>query len=158
TGAAGELDVLMQLTGALRFASGAPLSAKLTTQAATGIDAYRFAVAVGSPAPSTLAANVAIGAARDAFKVPFEIRDRATTESTIDAGVGKDVTVPVKVDRPGTLTLTLANSIVPQYAFAATRMLDEESFPSASDLASRVIMASALQRSADATKSLNDLL
>lgn len=158
TGAAGELDILMQLSGALRFASGDPASAKLTTQAATGIGAYRFAVAVGSPAPSTLAANVALGAARDAFKVPFDIRDRATTESTIDAGVSRSAAIPVKFDRPGTVTLTLANSIVPQYALAANRVLDEETFPTASDLASRLILDAALHRANDAGTALGKLL
>ncbi|HVA28835.1 MAG TPA: Ig-like domain-containing protein [Candidatus Baltobacteraceae bacterium] len=158
TGAAGPLDVLLQLTGALHFANGDPVATKLTTQAATGISAYRFAVAVGSPAPSSLSANVALGSARDAFKVPFEIRDRATTESTMDAGVARAANIPVNFDRGGTLTLTLANSIVPQYAFVAGRLLDEESFPSASDLASRLIVDVALSRTGDAASVLGNLL
>ena len=66
--------------------------------------------------------------------------------------------IPVKFDRPGTVTLTLANSIVPQYAFAATRVLDDETFPTATDLASRLVLDAALRRSGDAAIVLGKLL
>ncbi len=145
TGSSGSLNFAMQLAGALHFAQGDPSSLHMTVATHEGMSAYRFAVAMGTPAPSMVSARVSLGSARDAFSVPFEIRDRATTESVIDAGAGTgDMVIPIHFTQPGTVTLTLANSILPQISVEASRVLAAEPLKTANELASRVIIASAI--------------
>ncbi|MBV9264380.1 MAG: Ig-like domain-containing protein, partial [Candidatus Eremiobacteraeota bacterium] len=86
TGAGGALDLVLQLTGALAFAQGDPRAKRQTENAATGMQAFRFPVTVGTPAPTTVAANAGLGPQRDAFSVPFSPSDRGTTDSVIESG------------------------------------------------------------------------
>ncbi len=144
TGGAGSLNFAMQLSGALHFVQGDPANAHITVATPQGMSAYRFPVSIGSPAPSTIAANASLASARDAFSVPFDIRDRATTESVVDAGAGsKQLRIPVHFTQPGTVTITLANSIVPQIRLEASRALAADPLKTTNELASRVIIASA---------------
>jgi alpha-2-macroglobulin len=147
TGAAGALDLILKLTGSLSFAQGDPRTNHASEQAATGIQALRFPVAVGTPAPTTLAANAALGGRQDAFSVPFETSDRAITDSVIDTGVAHgEASIPIDLSSGGSLQITLANSVVPQFSAPADRVMTSGAFLLADDTASRLTIASALRR------------
>ncbi len=147
TGAAGALDLILKLTGALSFAQGDPRTNHALEQAATGISAFRFPVNVGTPAPTTLAANAALGGRSDAFNVPFTASDRAITDSVIDTGVARgEASVPIDLSSGGSLQITLANSVVPQFAVPAEGVMASDAFLLADEAAARLTIASALQR------------
>jgi hypothetical protein len=144
TGAAGALDVRGTLAGALRFANG--LAVQQTRTQAPGIAAYRFPVTVGTPAPSTVAFRAGLGSASDAFSVPFEVTDRNVTESVIESGAtSRTADIPIAFDRPGTLSVTVANSVVPQFAVPAARALQNEGVGISDEYASRIVIAASLR-------------
>jgi uncharacterized protein YfaS (alpha-2-macroglobulin family) len=147
TGAAGSLELTAGVDGALSFTSGDPHVQKLAPQAATGMQAFRFPVLAGTPAPATFRVNSVLGAHGDAFSVPFAVSDRATTDSVIETGVAakSDASVPIALNRGGWLHVTLANSIVPQFAVPSNRMMTADALPLADESASRLIVASALR-------------
>ncbi len=146
TGAAGALDLVLRLTGALGFASGDPHASNVTKNAATGMQAFRFPVVAGTPAPTTFEANSALGSQRDAFRVPFLVTQQAITDSVIESGVATtgSSNVPIDFAAGGTLHVTLANSIVPQLAVPAERVIGGDALPLADEAASRLVIASAL--------------
>jgi hypothetical protein len=147
TGAAGALDLVLKLTGALAFAQGDPLAQRATETAQTGIQAFRFPVVAGTPAPTTFEASSALGSQRDAFKVPFATSDRTVTESVIESGVSSgNASISIDVSAGGSLQVTLANSIVPQFVVPSERAMEAEALPLADESASRLIVASALAR------------
>ncbi len=147
TGAAGALDLVMQLTGALRFAEGDPQSNRATEQAATGMQAFRFPVIVGTPAAGDVRTSAALGDRRDAFSVPFAASDRAVTDSVIESGATRSTaTVPIALNSGGALQVTLANSVVPQFAVPAERVMLGDALPLADEAASRLTIAAALAR------------
>ncbi|HTX58547.1 MAG TPA: Ig-like domain-containing protein [Verrucomicrobiae bacterium] len=147
TGASGALGLVLELSGALAFRNGAAHALSANEQAATGMQAFRFPVVAGTPAPSTFAATSTLGTQRDAFRVPFLVSNEAVTESVIDSGVAsKSASVPIALDRGGWLQLTLANSIVPQFAVPADRAMTEDPLPLADVYASRLVIASALAK------------
>ncbi|MBV8067384.1 MAG: alpha-2-macroglobulin family protein, partial [Candidatus Eremiobacteraeota bacterium] len=147
TGAPGALDFVLQLSGALAFAHGTPQSQQGTQQASTGMQAFRFPVVVGTPQPTTVQAEARLGAASDAFRVPFSALDRASTDAVIESGVARgQASIPIALNNGGTLRVTLANSVVPQFVTPSERVMSAEAFPLADDVASRLIIASALQR------------
>ncbi len=148
TGAAGALDLVMKLTGALTFAGGDPRAQTASEQAATGMQAFRFPVTAGTPAPSSFEASSTLGSQRDAFTVPFAVSNAAVTDSVIESGAAAknaQTTIPIALDRGGWLQLTLANSIVPQFAVPSDEMMARDTLPLADETASRLIVASALQ-------------
>lgn len=147
TGAGGALDLVMTLSGALTFASGNPHRQTTSPQAATGMQAFRFPVVAGAPGRAGLEATAALGAHRDGVSVPFSVSDAAVTESTIESGAATPrapASVPLALDRGGSVTLTMANSIVAQFAVPAKRMFEREALPLADEIAARLISASAL--------------
>jgi uncharacterized protein YfaS (alpha-2-macroglobulin family) len=147
TGAGGALDLVLKLTGALAFAQGDPHEQQTTESAQTGIQAFRFPVVAGTPAPTLFEASSSLGSQRDAFKVPFATSDRTVTESVIESGVSTgNASIPIDVSAGGSLALTLANSIVPQFAVPAERAMEADALPLADESASRLIVASALAR------------
>jgi uncharacterized protein YfaS (alpha-2-macroglobulin family) len=147
TGAGGALDVLMQLSGTLAFAQGDPHTYHATQQATTGIQAFRVPVAVGTPAPTQVKAQGSLGEQRDAFTVPFVASERDVTDSVLESGVVRGSTsIPIAPTSGGSLQLTLANSIVPQFAVPSQAVMTADSLPFADDAASRLIVASALAR------------
>ncbi len=77
---------MLKLTGALAFAQGDPQSQQATQEAATGMQAFRFPVTVGTPAPTMFQAASSLRDHHDAFDVPFSASDRATTDSVIESG------------------------------------------------------------------------
>jgi alpha-2-macroglobulin len=147
TGAGGALDLVLRLSGALAFAAGEPQSQQATENAQTGMQAFRFPVVAGTPAPTLFAATSALGAHRDAFQVPFATFDRAVTEAVIDSGAstGK-ATIPIDLKAGGSVQLMLANSIVPQFLVPSQRAMQADALPLADESASRLIVASALAR------------
>jgi hypothetical protein len=147
TGAGGALDLILKLTGALSFAQGDPNTNRATEQAETGMQAFRFPVVVGTPAPTTIQANAGLGPQRDAFSVPFSASDRAITDSVIETGATRsEASIPIALESGGSLQITLANSVVPQFAVPAERVMTGDALPLADESASRLIVASALQR------------
>jgi uncharacterized protein YfaS (alpha-2-macroglobulin family) len=152
TGAAGALDLVLKLTGALAFAQGDPQSQRASENADNGsVQAWRFPVMVGTPAPTTFEATSTLGSASDAFEVPFEVRARGITDSVIEAGATANgaASVPIALDRGGWLQITLANSIVPQFVTPSSEMMNEDPLPFADEAASRLTIASALQKLRD---------
>lgn len=147
TGAAGALQLVLQLSGALAFAQGDPHTTRTTEQAATGIGAFRYPVITGTPGPTQVQAEGRLGDKSDAFKVGFEARNRAVTESVIETGVTRDTaSVPLDAGNgAGSLEITLANSIVPQFSLPAQSVMADEGLPLADEAASRLVIASALQ-------------
>ncbi|HEX4013876.1 MAG TPA: Ig-like domain-containing protein [Candidatus Cybelea sp.] len=147
TGAGGALDLVLQLSGALAFAQGDPRTQKATESVQNGLQAFRFPVVVGTPVPSTLAVSGRLESHSDAFNVPFTASDRAVTDSAIDSGVGTgSASIPVDLRAGGSIQLTLANSIVPQFAVPSARQLQGEALPLADDSAARLVIAGALAR------------
>jgi alpha-2-macroglobulin len=145
TGAAGALDLVMKLTGALAFATGDPHAQSASEQAAIGMQAFRFQAVAGTPAPVTFQANSTLGSQHDAFSVPFTVSDRASTDSVIESGAtAKQASIPIDLSRGGWLKIGLANSIVPQFAVLAGRSMTDDWLPLTDGAASRLIVASAL--------------
>ena len=143
TGAAGGLDLRGTVTGALAFANGADVRTAQTQNA--GLAGYRYPVTVGTPAPSSVAFAAVLGSARDAFTVPFEVTQRSASESVIESGAtAGSADVPVKFDRPGSLQVTVANSVVPQFVTPASRTIADDGVGLADSYASRLIVASSL--------------
>ncbi len=147
TGAAGALQLVLQLSGALAFAQGDPHTMRTTEQVSTGVGAFRYPVTTGTPGPTEVQAEGRLGDKSDAFKVGFEPRDRAVTESVIETGVTRDkASVPLDTGNgAGWLEITLANSVVPQFALPAQNVMTDEGLPLADEAASRLVIASALQ-------------
>ena len=147
TGAGGALDLVLQLSGALAFAQGDARTQKASKNAQTGMQAFRFPVVVGTPAPTQVQASGTLGSHRDAFKVPFTASVRAVTDSVIESGVSTGSTsIPVDLRAGGSIQLTLANSIVPQFVVPSARELEDDPLPLADESASRLVIASALAR------------
>ncbi len=80
------------------------------------MQAYRFEVTAGTPAADDGPRHRRRWApSSDAFSVPFTAMDRATTESVIESGrAAGGASVPLSL-RGGSLQVTLANSVVPQF-------------------------------------------
>ena len=147
TGASGALDLVLKLSGALAFAQGDPHAQSATETAQTGMQAFRFPVVAGTPAATLVEASSSLGSQRDAFRVPFTTSDRTVTESVIESGVSTGhIAIPMNVSAGGSLQLTLANSIVPQFVVPSERAMEGDALPLADESASRLIVASALAR------------
>lgn len=147
TAAGGALDLILKLSGALAFAQGDPREQRAAETAQTGMQAFRFPVVAGTPAPTLFEASASLGSQRDAFRVPFTTSDRTVTESVIESGVSRgNAAIPIDVSAGGSLQLTLANSIVPQFIVPSERAMEGDALPLADESASRLIVASALAR------------
>ncbi|MGA9944652.1 MAG: Ig-like domain-containing protein, partial [Candidatus Cybelea sp.] len=147
TGGAGALDLVLKLTGALAFAQGDPQAQRASEQVVTGMQAFRFPVVVGTPAPTTLQANANLGSYGDAFNVPFVASQRESTDSVIESGATQgETSIPIALKSSGTLQITLANSVVPQFVTPSERFMSDDALPLADEAASRLIIASALKQ------------
>lgn len=143
TGADGTLDLRGTLSGALAFSSGESVAA--TQLQKMGIAGYRYPVTVGTPAPSVVAFSSVLGSARDAFSVPFNVTQHGVSESVIESGVASSaLDVPVKFDRPGTLRVTVANSVVAQFVAPAGLAMNDEGVGLSDGYAARLIIAASL--------------
>ncbi|MBV8117071.1 MAG: alpha-2-macroglobulin family protein, partial [Candidatus Eremiobacteraeota bacterium] len=148
TGGTGALELVMRLTGALAFAAGDAHVQTAKEQATTGMQAYRFRVVAGTPAPSSFEVSSTLGTQRDAFTVPFIVSDAAVTDSVIESGAAAkntQATIPINLDRGGWVTLTLANSVVGQFGVPADQMMARDLLPFADETASGLIVASAVR-------------
>ncbi len=145
TGTGGALDLVLQLTGALAFTTGNAGEQRASEQAGAGVQAWRFPVIAGTPAPTSFAVASTLGGQHDAFKVQFEIVNRSSTESVIESGAtSTTATVPIALSG-GWMQITLANSVIPQFAVPSNAMMTDDPLPFADDAASRLQIASALQ-------------
>jgi alpha-2-macroglobulin len=145
TGGGGALDLVLQLTGALAFVTGNPRALRTSENAQTGVQAWRFGVIAGTPAPTTFEASTTLRSQHDAFRVPFETIERSTTESVIESGAtAATATIPIAL-RGGWVQLTLANSVVSQFTAPSNVMMSDDALPFADDAASRLIVAAALE-------------
>lgn len=144
TGSAGALDLMLRLSGALAFAQSDTTTLQSKENAQTGMQAFRFGVIAGTPAPTTVRGTAALGSNGDAFSVLFTTMDRATTESVIESGRATNgASVPLNL-RGGTLQVTLANSIVPQFVVPSQYAMAAEPLPFAGEAAARLTVAAAL--------------
>jgi uncharacterized protein YfaS (alpha-2-macroglobulin family) len=144
TGAAGALDLMLRLSGALAFEQDHATEHQSSENAQSGMQAYRFGVVAGTPAPTTVRGSASLGGNSDAFSVPFITMDRATTESVIESGrTTNGASVPLSL-RGGTLQVTLANSIVPQFVVPSQYAMAAEPLPFAGEAAARLTIAAAL--------------
>ena len=147
TGAGGALDFILKLTGALAFAQGDPQTQRATEQATTGMQAYRFGVIVGTPAPTTFQAEARLGGQSDAFTVPFAATQRESTDSVIESGATRgQASIPLALNSGGTVQVTLANSVVPQFVTPSERLMTGDGLPFADEAASRLTVAAALRQ------------
>jgi alpha-2-macroglobulin len=146
TGADGALGLVLKLTGSLTFATGDPQSQTASEQGTAAMSGFRFPVVVGTPGPTTFQVASTLGSNHDAFNVPFTVVDASSTDSVIETGAtAKTASVPIGLDKGGFLNLTLANSIVPQFAVPADEAMSDDWLPLADSAASRIIISSALQ-------------
>ena len=93
--------------------------------------------------------SIELRSARNAMRsaCPFTTSDRTVTESVIESGVSTGhAAIPMNVSAGGSLQLTLANSIVPQFVVPSERAMEGEALPLADESASRLVVASALAR------------
>ncbi|HEY9086204.1 MAG TPA: Ig-like domain-containing protein [Candidatus Tyrphobacter sp.] len=140
----GTLRLTARLSGALSFTSGNPQTLAQTSSIGGEIQALRFPMIVGTPAPTTLLFSSQVGSASDAFRVPFVVKDRAVNESVVEAGAtAANASVPVDFSSGGTVHLTLANSVVPQFALPAADAMAADPAPFLDDAASRLVIAAA---------------
>ncbi len=147
TGSSGTLSYTAQLTGALTFANGDPRALSGTQSLGSTLQAFRFPMVVGTPAPTKMSFSSAVGGITDAFAAPFMVRDRAVTESVIETGATADsASVPIDPSAGGTLQITLANSAVTQFAVPAAEAMKAYPQPFLDDAASRAIVATATGR------------
>lgn len=148
TSSGGAFDLVLKLSGALAFGSGDPRALNAREQAATGMQAFRFPVTAGTPAPTEISVSGTLGKVGDAFNVPFTVSNAATTESVIESGAVRngEVKIPIDVSAGGSVRLTLANSVVPQFVGPTSRMMSQDGLPLADETSSRLTIASALAR------------
>ena len=117
TGAGGALGLVLKLTGALAFAQGDPRTQTQTNKPLAGMQAFRFPVIAGTPAPSSVRSGEAGCERRRVQRAVHRRASAASTDSVIESGAprkkrhGADC-----IRRGGSLQMTLANSIVPQFA------------------------------------------
>ncbi|MBV8489903.1 MAG: alpha-2-macroglobulin family protein, partial [Candidatus Eremiobacteraeota bacterium] len=148
TGTTGALALVLQLTGGLAFQDDKAQTHSANEQAAAGMQGFRYPITVGTPGPATFTVDSKLGTFSDAFTVPFVVSDEQSTDSVIESGATAKGTanVPIGLDRGGYVKLTLANSIVPQFAVPSDRWMTQDMLPLADDASSRLITASALQQ------------
>jgi len=144
TGAGGTLSFTAKLVGALAFSTGDPHAMSGTQSLGTTLQAVRFPLTVGTPAPTTVAFSSTLGNATDAFSVPFVVRDRAVTESVVETGAtATTVAVPIDPSAGGTMQITLSNSAITQLAVPASDAMKADVQPFLDDASSRAIVATA---------------
>ncbi|HEY8321718.1 MAG TPA: Ig-like domain-containing protein [Candidatus Baltobacteraceae bacterium] len=144
TGAGGTLSFTAKLVGALAFSTGDPHALSGTQSLGSTLQALRFPLTVGTPAPTTVAFSSKVGNATDAFSVPFSVRDRAVTESAIETGAtATTASVPIDPAAGGSMRITLANSAITQFAVPASEAMKADVQPFLDDASSRAIVATA---------------
>jgi len=147
TGAGGTLSFTAKLVGALAFSTGDPHALSGTQSLGSTLQALRFPLTVGTPAPTTVAFSSTLGNATDAFSVPFVVRDRAVTESVIETGAtASTASVPIDPSAGGSMQITLANSAITQFAVPASAAMKADAQPFLDDASSRAIVATATSR------------
>ncbi len=153
TGAAARSISCCKLTGALAFAQGDPRTQRATEQAATGVQAFRFPGGRRHAGADDVRRRRRDWASQsDAFSVPFAARERA--EHRFGDRERRDArrraSIPIALNSGGTLQVTLANSVVPQFVTPSERVMTDDALPLADEPASRLIIASALAETARA--------
>lgn len=139
--AAGKLRVYGHVSGGLSFENGRS-SYGGTERLRIGMQAFRFPVRVTNTASSRVLFAARTSSGDDAFEVPLDIRNQSLTESVIDAGaISGTRAVPIDLSPGGTLSLTLANSVVPQFALPSAWEMNRDPLPFLDDAAGRLIIA-----------------
>ena len=147
TSTAANATVTLTTSGALRFVTGDAKQQTSTQRVDVGMQALRFPMVIGTPAPSTLTVRSSLDGDSDAFEVPLEIRDRAVTQTAFDAGTtDTQVTLPIGISPTATLDLTLANTAVPGFLVQASDALKASEWPFADDASGRLVIDTMLKR------------
>ncbi|AMW29934.1 alpha-2-macroglobulin family protein [Arthrospira platensis] len=147
----GQLDITGDLSGGLLFSAGNKTSHHLKTQAETATQAYRFPVLVEQVGNSLVKFTSRLQNKTDSFQVPLEIKPLETTEQVIASGTTREtVSIPINIDdkvvpNAGGLTISLANSLIPQLTQPATQIFQQPTLPFLEPIASRLLIASNLQ-------------
>ncbi|MDQ6930872.1 MAG: MG2 domain-containing protein [Candidatus Eremiobacteraeota bacterium] len=156
TGTNGTVSLDAALGGALRFATEDSQTLHQQDRLTIATQAFRFPMSVGPGSVGTMQFKVALGAARDAFVLPLEIRNQAIRESTAQSGAlpgPQPLDIPIRNNGTnGILELWLAGSIVPQIIVPAERVLREERGAFVENAASRLMVAATLQEVAVRTR------
>ncbi|MHB8462144.1 MAG: alpha-2-macroglobulin family protein, partial [Vulcanimicrobiaceae bacterium] len=148
TQAAANATVSLSTTGSLHFASGDPSQQTATQRVDVGMQALRYAMVVGTPAPTTYTVRSSLGGDNDAFEIPLAIRDRSVTQTSFDAGSTTDLaSLTIDTAQKATLVLTLANTAVPQFLVPASDVLKAAKWPFADDTSGRLVIDTMLKRS-----------
>lgn len=147
TGVSGALSIDGILGGQLAFFNDGQ-SSKTTSASETatpGSKSFRFPMLAGPVGDATVRFDVAIGALRDAFLVPFSIKPLDLTETVVDSGATQDsATIPISVDPSvldgaGGLNVSIASTLLPETITPAESIFDFDYLPFAEPLASRVL-------------------
>ncbi len=144
--AGARAQVRIVTTGALTVHGSARID--FTENVPVGMEALRYAMSVGSFAPTTMQVTTSIGSDTDAFLVPLVIRDRAVTQTTIDVGsTNTATTIPLAMSSRGSLRLVIANSAASQFHALARQALSRQASSYADDVAARLTLDAALGNS-----------
>lgn len=147
----GQLDITGDISNGLLFSAGNKTSHHLKTQAKSDTQAYRFPVLVEQPGNSQVKFTSRLQNQTDSFQVPLQIKPLETTEQVIESGTTTEtVTIPINIDKTvipnaGGLTISLANSLIPQLTQPATQIFQQQTLPFLEPIASRLLIAANLQ-------------
>ncbi len=148
TKAAADATVSITTSGSLHFASGNTTQQSATQHVDIGMQALRYAMVVGAPAPTTYTVRSSLDGDTDAFEIPLPIRDRAVTQTSFDAGSTTDHTsLAIDTAQKASLVLTLANTAVPQFLVPASDVLKAAKWPFADDASGRLVIDTMLKQS-----------
>ena len=146
--AKGIASIAATLEGDLVFSPGpSPQATTLEAPIDRLTQAFRFEIRATGTRASHVKFATKLGALRDAFSVPLEIRTIDTLESVVQVGTTTDRTqVPLVVDAGvptdlGGLEITLASSLLTQTQEAVRVTLEGDAYPFASSIASRIAVA-----------------
>ena len=150
----GQLAIDAALSGPLQFINNGQQS-QLTTStpaAQPGTTAYRFPMTATGLGKTSVRFSTKLGALRDAFEVPLELRTLPITEGAVDASAtDTSATVPLSVDTNvdtslGGLDVELASILLPEFTARAKSVLDEdEDLPFLEPIASQLLITANMQ-------------
>lgn len=151
----GSLRLSIALTGALVFDTGRNQALQRVITVNPGMQAIRFPMLVGTPAPTRLQFTSKLGSQSDAFAVPLSIRTLSQPEASIESGATrKQLSLPIDLSYGGNLDITLARSVTPQLLAPIKLVMAAPRWPLLESSASRLTIASAMLslKPADARK------
>jgi uncharacterized protein YfaS (alpha-2-macroglobulin family) len=153
TGTSGRLTIDGVLAGVISFDENGILSRTLSlaVDSAAGTAAFRFPMRAGPVGGATAEFHIALGAANDAFRVPFDVLPLDLTESVVETGATTtSATIPLNVspdvfDDAGGLDISMASTLLPEILTPARTCFAFDYLPFAEPLSSRLLAASDME-------------